>query len=64
MTRGEAFGLIMKSICMDPNESIQSTWDEKIYEVALYNNLTQKAWEDFDTSALIDRGELFVLVAK
>lgn len=45
----------MSSVCMDFEQSIQHTWQERLYEIALKNGITQKAWEDFDFDEMIDR---------
>jgi S-layer homology domain len=64
ITRWEALSLLMNSVCMHINTSIQHTWEERLYEIALRNGITQKSWEDFDVNEMIERWELLIITAK
>lgn len=64
ITRAEAFGMLMKSICMDPGESVYPTWEERVYATAKKYNLTTRDWHKFQPQNPILRQELFVITTK
>jgi hypothetical protein len=63
-TRAESFAMMMKSVCMDPNQSIQKNWEQRVYEIALRNGITSRSWQDFRPGDLILRQELFLITAR
>lgn len=63
-TRGEAFAMLMKSVCMDPDQSIQKNWTQRVYEVALRNGITSRSWRDFRPNDPILRQEIFLITAR
>lgn len=63
-TRAEAFAMMMKAVCMNPDESQYPTWQERVYDTARKNNITIRSWRDFEAHKTILRQELFVLASK
>lgn len=63
-SRAESFAMLMKSVCMDPDQSIQKNWQQRAYEVALRNGITSRSWRDFRPNDPILRQELFLITAR
>ncbi len=63
-TRAEAFAMMMKAVCMNPDASQYPTWEERVYDTARKNNITIRTWKDFEAHKTILRQELFVLAGK
>ncbi len=65
VTRGEAYAMIMKSVCMLQADELQgSDWQQQMYEVAVREKLTIRDWTAFNASRPILRQELFVLSSR
>ena len=65
VTRGEAYAMIMKSVCMlQPDELQGSDWQKQLHEVAVREKLTIRDWTTFNASRPILRQELFVLSSR
>ncbi len=63
-TRAESFAMLMKSVCMDPDQSIQKNWHQRVYEIAFNNGITSRSWQDFAPNAPILRQEIFLMTAR
>ena len=65
VTRAEAYSLIMKSVCMNPeNSTAKTAWQKSVFERASLEGLTSKTWTTFDPERPILRQELFKLATK
>lgn len=56
--------MLMKAICMNPDDSRYPTWQERIYATAKQYNLTTRNWRNFEPSSPVLRQELFVITTK
>ncbi len=56
--------MLMKATCMNPDESIYPTWEERVYATAKRYNLTVRSWKNFQSQSSILRQELFVITPK
>lgn len=63
-TRAESFAMLMKAVCMDPDQSIQKNWEQRVYEIALRNGITSRSWRDFRPNDPILRQEIFLITAR
>jgi len=63
-TRAEAFAMLMKATCMNPDDSIYPTWEERVYATAKRFHLTTRNWKDFEPQSSVLRQELFVITTK
>ena len=62
-TRAEAYGMIMKSVCMDATAD-SSNWQENLYDRASQEGLTTRSWNTFSPDATITKQELFTLASR
>lgn len=54
----------MKSVCMDPEQSLQKNWQHRVYEVALRNGITSRSLRDFGPNDPMLRQEIFLITAR
>lgn len=54
----------MKAICMNPDDSVYPTWEERVYATAKRYNLTTRDWQTFQPKSSVLRQELFVITSK
>jgi hypothetical protein len=65
ISRGEAYAMIMKSVCMmKESDLVGSNWQKSLHEIAVREDLTIRDWAAFNTSRPILRQELFVLASR
>lgn len=64
ITRIEVYTLLMKSVCLAPDEKTSVNWTQSVHDVALKSGITTKPFSAFNPSEIITKKEAFVIASR
>ncbi len=64
ITRAEAFAMVMKGVCMNPDIIDNALWQKRVFLIAKEHGITSKTWETFLPNSDILNQELFVIASR